>query len=274
MFNNLWKRKGFGKCWWINPKTYYTSTVFSWYKISELTVEPVQPMRDTVIKPMRLEKMTPFEIREAVKRDLICFVPAGVIENHGNQCPVGCDAIESEGPLLLAGLQADAVIAPTVWYGPTGYDATGPDLGTINIDGDIFRNYISGVISGIAAMGFKKIIIVQVHQGPNGPEWLSEEMAIQNCRISSQKTGKFTDISVMGPPEALYDHAGKNETSWMLYYRPDNTDLSMIRPHDYMFCWEKNGESNKATYEWGKTMSDKTVSGWVELINKNNKIEK
>jgi hypothetical protein len=55
-----------------------------------------------------------------------------------------------------------------------------------------------------------------------------------------------------------------------MYYRPKNTDLSLIRPNDYSYCWRVDGESNKATYELGKMMSDKAEDGLVEMINLHN----
>lgn len=279
MFNNLWKRPDYGKCWWIDTLR-NTNPVWSYYSVVSFT-SPTgadNSKKNDMVKPMRLESMTPEQTKNAVKRNLICFVPSGVIENHGNQNPVGCDAIEAETPLLLAATQADAVIAPTIWYGPTGYAVTGTDLGTINIDGDIYRNYVSGVLYGLTEMGFKKINIIQVHQGQSGTQWGSTDLAVQECQVrysreNPHNAGVFTEpasYKIMNPPLAVYDHAGKNETSWMLYYRPEYTDISLIHPNDYMFCWEKGNESKKATFEWGKTMSDRTVNELVQMINWSN----
>jgi creatinine amidohydrolase len=227
-------------------------------------------------KPTRLENMTPAQIKDAVKRNLICFVPSGVIETHGNHNPLGVDGIESEGPLLLACAKADAVIAPTIWYGPTGISCGDETVGNTNIDGNIYRNYISGVLCGLAAIGFKTIVVIQVHQGKDGPQWVSTDYAIQDYLVNFYKNnpkGKFgvpANIKIMPPPFGQYDHAGKIETSWMMYYRPKNTDLSLIRPNDYSYCWRVDGESNKATYELGKMMSDKAEDGLVEMINLHN----
>jgi creatinine amidohydrolase/Fe(II)-dependent formamide hydrolase-like protein len=288
-YNNLWKRPEFGKGWYINPKfddqtgehgnTDKRGEVFAMYSVLNIYGYSSGEKKESTStsKPMRLENMSPVQVKDAVKRNLICFVPSGVTETHGNQNPLGCDAIEAEGPLLLACANADAVLAPTIWYGPTGVTCGDETVGNINIDGNIYRNYISGVINGLAAIGFKKIVVIQVHQGPNGPQWVATDYAVQDyhvrCNIEKSKGKKkeSADVTVMGPPFGQYDHAGKNETSWMMYLRPDKTNLSMITPGDYFYCWQKDDESNKASFEWGKAMCDKTVTGLIDIINKHNK---
>ena len=53
----------------------------------------------------------------------------------------------------------------------------------------------------------------------------------------------------------------------MLYLRPENTDLSLLRENDYLFCWYPGDESELATAEWGESMCKKSVAGFVEVIN-------
>ena len=107
----------------------------------------------------------------------------------------------------------------------------------------------------------------------NGPQGMSTTYGIARYNAgfhseAANKGKKPAKITVIGPPFGKYDHAGINETSWMLYLRPDHTDLSLIRPDDYSYCWREGRESNKATYEWGKTMTEETVKGFLELIKK------
>jgi creatinine amidohydrolase/Fe(II)-dependent formamide hydrolase-like protein len=286
-YNNLWKRPEFGKNWYINPELDDATDehgvidkrgeIFSRYSVKILNspISNNDSKSQSAIKPIRLENMTSAQIKDAVNRNLICFVPSGVLETHGNHNPIGVDGIESEGPALLACAKADAIVAPTIWYGPTEMCCGDETVGNTNIDGNNYRNYISGVINGLAAIGFKKIVVIQVHQGPDGPQWVSTDYAIQDYRVNfykkrSSKTEIPADVTVMSPPFGQYDHAGKNETSWMMYFRPEYTDLSLIRPNDYFYCWQKGGESNKATYEWGEKMAEKTVNGLVEMINQHN----
>ena len=204
----------------------------------------------------------------------------GVLENHGNQNPIGCDAIETQDPLLLAAAQVPAVIAPTIWYGPTAYAVSGPQLASTDINGHIFQQYMDGVVTGLANLGFRHIVFVQCHQG-GGAEQTGIDLAIHayrarlaarpdygpgwTTRLSADQL-KHPRIELIGPPGAQYDHAGKNETSWMLNLRAPYTDLSLLRPNDYAFCWHKGGEANAATAQRGREMTDKLVARWIELF--------
>jgi len=286
-FNDLWKDPQFGPNWWIRPDL----DKLNWarYAIRELPKseggtkkEPVprKGERPEMVLPLRLEHMRPSELKQAVERGLPLLVPVGVVENHGNHNPVGCDAIEAQDPVLLAAGKAPAVVAPTVWYGPTGYAVTGPKLGTTDIGGPAFQDYMEGVVSGLAAMGFRNLIFVQVHQGSAGPQHTAIKMAIAEYRAHLHKDPRYgpgwgqderlkrqvPSMEVIHPPHGQYDHAGKNETSWMLHLRGPCTDLGLLREGDYPFCWGKGGESNKATAEWGRQMTEKAVEALVRMI--------
>ena len=287
IFNNLWKDPRFGRNWWIRPDR--DRLEWARYSLRELpdpkaAKHKIKASRKaTSVRmelPLRLEHMRPSQLRQAVAKGLCCLVPVGVIENHGNQNPVGCDAIEAQDPVVLAASEAPAVVAPTIWYGPTGFGVTGPDLATTDISAPAFAGYMAGVVGGLAAMGFKNIIFVQVHQGSAGPEWTSIELAIAEFRCRLHQDGDYgfgwglkepcrrnaPNMEVIAPPHGQYDHAGKNETSWMLHLRGQYTDLGMLRPGDYPFCWHADGEADKATAEWGRQMTEKAVDGLVQLI--------
>ncbi len=299
IFNNRWKDPQVGKNWWSFTLSKRSGTSGSGKpvntkRLTEIKIKTLAKIKnssDTKTSnkwqlPLRLERMRPSELKRAVAQNLPCFVPTGVIENHGNQNPVGCDVFESQEPVLQAAGRLPAVVAPSVWYGPTGYAVTGPKLGTTDINGRVYQNYIQGICQGLVAMGFRNIIFVQVHQGVDGPQFTATDMAIAQyrCRLYKdpnygfgwgRKDKKWCDkkiptIEVIMPPLFQGDHAGKNETSWMLYYRPEYTDLSLIRPGDYPFNDLRNAAD--ATVEWGKEMavgkngSGGTVGGLEQII--------
>ena len=269
LFNNLWKNPQFGPNWWIRPDR----EELNWrrFAVRDLPEEDAhansEETRAESPLPLRLERMTPAELKSALQRGLPCLVPSGVLENHGNHNPIGCDAFEAQDPVLRAASKAPAVVAPTIWYGPTGYAVTGPELATTNVDAWAYQHYVKGVVAGLAAMGFGDIIFIQVHQGPEGPQWTATGMAIQQLR--SQDGGGpegQCNVEIMAPPQGQYDHAGRNETSWMLHLRGDCTDLNLIRPGDYPFCWYEGREANTASAEWGRQMTERTVEGLASII--------
>ena len=279
LFNDLWKDPEIGINWWDRPDR----DELNWqrYTMHEL-VRPAQPefANGNGELPLRLEQLTPAQLRSCVQKGYPLFIASGVLENHGNQNPIGCDGIEAQDPLLMAAEQAPAVVAPTIWYGPTCYGVSGPELATTDIDGHRYHHYVRGVIEGLAAMGFQDIVFVQVHQGLGGAQGSGTVMAIQAYRSSlwsragfgpgwasnPSSSARVPNVEIIPPPHAQYDHAGKNETSWCLHLRPENTDLSLVRENDYRFCWNPGNEARLATAEWGATMCRKTVAGLVEMI--------
>jgi creatinine amidohydrolase/Fe(II)-dependent formamide hydrolase-like protein len=286
LFINLWKDPSLGPNWWDRPDREQIS--WEHYDLIELphpkaaaTAPATVPAATSApALALRWEHMTPPQMRDAVRRGLPCLVPLGVLENHGNHNPVGCDAFEAQDPVVLAASEAAAVVAPTVWYGPTGYGVTGPELGTTDVDPRIFRAYARGIVGGLAAVGFRNVIFVQVHQGLNGAEGGAFQMGIADYRASLYKEDRFgpgwgrdealkllpPKMEVIAPPHALYDHAGMNETSWMLHLRPGCVDMSLLRKGDYNFCWYPGDESVKATADHGRQMTDKAVEGLAEMI--------
>jgi creatinine amidohydrolase/Fe(II)-dependent formamide hydrolase-like protein len=281
LFNDLWKDPRLGRSWWIRPDRealpYKTFSLAALPKVDGAEKRAAANAR----LPLRLERMRPSQIEDALRRGLPCFVPVGVLENHGNHCPIGCDTFEAQDPLLLAATRAPAVVAPAVWYGPTGYAVTGPQRGTTDVNGAVFQWAMQGVVAGLAAMGFENVVFVGVHQGEAGAEQASIRMAIQQYRGrlhalpgygpgwgngENPRPARTCNLEMISPPGGAYDHAGRNETSWMLFLRGEHTDLTLIRPNDYPFCWEKGGPSNTATRELGRQMTEKVVGRLVELI--------
>lgn len=272
LFNAYWRQPAGGKGWWINPQ----SKIMAWEKVSVqlLKLPAPEPAANAAprVLPLRLEQMRPSELRTAIAEGLPCFVPVGVIENHGNQNPVACDTIEAQDPLVLAAAKAPVVVAPTVWFGGTAFAATGEELGTTDITGEVFYRYMLGVTKGLTAMGFKNIVYIHVHQGGGSQDTALKLIAKEINRpevaadFSLGKPRYQVKVQEMGAPGGTYDHAGKNETSWMLYHRGPFTDLSLLRPNDYPFNWYPGDESKLATKEWGQQMTELVVNNYLKLF--------
>jgi creatinine amidohydrolase/Fe(II)-dependent formamide hydrolase-like protein len=277
LFNDLWQRPELGEGWWSRPEREELDR--PQYGICKLTgVNPAKVAPDLSDLPLRLEEMSPSQFRRARQEGLPCLMATGVLENHGNHNPIGCDAIEATEPILRAAANVPAVVAPTVYYGPTGYAVTGPDGITTNVDAQIYQDYVAALIRGLVALGFGHIHALQVHQGPKGPQGAALSMAISQYRSGlhhrygpgwgqrQDAPGSHPHIELTGIPHGQYDHAGRNETSWMLHLRPDQTDLSLLQQGDYRFCWQEGGEAASATAEWGEEMCEKAVRALEQII--------
>ncbi len=262
LFNNLWQDPRYGLNWWARPDREKLPPV----AFGRRSLEPSAAAGGGPERSRHLTAMNPTQVREAARQGLPCFVPVGVVENHGNQCPIGCDVFEVLDPLLRAAAQVPVVVAPPIWYGPTGYAVTGPGLATTDVNATAFARYASGVVAQLAEWGFRRVVFYALHQGPDGAQQSALRLATSDWARPRRGDAAATRFEVLMPVGGQYDHAGRNETSWMLYLHPEQTNLSLVREGDYRFCWEPGNESKLATAERGREFCERVVRNLVQTI--------
>jgi creatinine amidohydrolase len=104
------------------------------------------------------------EFRELVPAKIqTVLLPTGTVEPHG----VANNGADNTAPAALARAMAprvNAVVAPVVNYGVTGsLDAY---AGAFSISESAYRAFMADVLDGLARQGFKNIIIINGHGGP------------------------------------------------------------------------------------------------------------
>jgi creatinine amidohydrolase len=103
------------------------------------------------------------EFREIIPSKIeTVLLPTGTLEAHG----VANNGADNTAPLAIARQMADrvnAVVAPLVPYGITGnLDAY---HGGLTISEGAYRAYMTDVMSGLARLGFKNIVVINGHGG-------------------------------------------------------------------------------------------------------------
>ncbi|MDP2990057.1 MAG: creatininase family protein, partial [Kiritimatiellota bacterium] len=126
---------------------------------------------------MRYEMMRPGQIKEAIEKGLPLFLPVGVLEYHGPQNPIGTDALIGQGIIHKVEERVECVVAPTFFYGYTGFWAAGPELGEISVDGEGLYLVAKSILKNFFDAGWRKIYVVCHHQGPQGVTMLSFQRA-------------------------------------------------------------------------------------------------
>ncbi|MBI4875305.1 MAG: creatininase family protein [Acidobacteria bacterium] len=104
------------------------------------------------------------EFREVVPTKVrTVLLPTGTVEAHG----VANNGADVTAPVALARAMAprvEALVAPAVPYGVTGsLDAY---AGGITISEEAYRAYLGDVLAGLAKNGFRNIVVVNGHGGP------------------------------------------------------------------------------------------------------------
>lgn len=180
-----------------------------------------------------MEYMSVDEVRDALKETRTIILPEGVIEQHGNHLPLSVDVHNAYEVAKRVGKETGCFVAP-----PINYTYSGGELpGTFNINPATLSLYLSDIFKSMVNMGMRNIIIVLGHGGTEN------EIATKNAidmfmRLNPDAQEKdvlfgFMHYKVLSKyvTEAFKDkdyHAGKYETSLMLYWHPELVDMSKV----------------------------------------------
>lgn len=207
------------------------------------------------MEKVKYHEMLPHEIVARRRRFPAAFVPSGVIELHGAHMAVGNDALKAEKLCELAAAKSGGFLFPTMWYGEprtTGLIETIPDDdgwtalkmklmrlkkrkftdkhfgSTAGQQIELFRQLIRHTLIQMNQLEMKAVIILFGH-------WSMRTWALP---VVEQFNNDFGDTLALAAiendfapdnPKVGGDHAGKWETSYLWYLRPDCVDTSICR---------------------------------------------
>lgn len=176
--------------------------------------------------------------REAVPSKVqTVLLPLGTLEPHG----VTANGADILAPVAIAKSIAprlNAFIAPVVPYGITGGMDAYP--GAFTIPESAYRPYVTAVLDGLARQGFRNIILINGHGGPQTAVLNDLAQAVGRARgvrtlvINWWSLATDVTIATFG-----YDggHAAENETAFMqaidpsLVHRDRYTGAEMVTPN-------------------------------------------
>ena len=235
--------------------------------------------------------MRPDEIREAVKANIPVLITAGSVEYHGEHLPIGTDALIAESVARRVERRVDCVLMPAFPFSPTMSWAAGPEDGEFDFPPDALEAYAKAVFSGILAAGFRRIYVMQHHQGSEAMPWLTLRRAFELARYElvkrfPAKWGRtpmeecpeprlfeifkiasidgFSDYRGAREGQCPIGHAGRGETQLMLadYERHVRMeDCQKTRPLP-----EWLNDAHLASKEDGEYWLDFCADGWVKEL--------
>lgn len=204
--------------------------------------------------------LTRLEMEQVNKEETIVMIPAGALEQHGNQAPLGTDDIIAEAMLqyLEKELPDDF---PMLYFPviPVGLSTEHKNFcGSITLKPDTYYHMLYDICESLAHHGFKKIAFLVCHGG-NAPviqvlsRELRSEFKIAPFILSS---GAFShpDVTATITPGNIWDfHGGEMETSMVMAVHPEYVKLETSktgRPEAFLH--------NKALKPYGNVSI-----GWV-----------
>ena len=245
---------------------------------------------------MQLIDMLFDEIEDAKRRKVPFIIPIGTIEYHAHHASCGCDTMVINGIFRELEKTKEVVVCPPIWYGVASYAVGGPETGTIQVDVDVYEQYIYNILKSLLYGGVKNIYCVAHHQ--------TEEAGLMPMTLACHKAAKkltmeymedtrgrgwwgsndyadyyenlgsgddpFSYIKVIPliSQEAQhkcggFDHAGKFETSLLYALYPDHVSLEKTKENTEWFA----ESAKEASKELGEYMIKCTLEALEKIIN-------
>lgn len=248
--------------------------------------------------------MTVREVRAGLKEMKTVVVPIGCTEQHGYHLPLSVDILNAQEIAERASALSGCFVMPTIPYSFSG----GTLPGTINLSPHTVSLVLTDIFRSLTEQGFRNIIVLLGHGGSENTRAVNDA-ASNFQRLNASLEGvcilvvPFWEVSpayMKAFDEGDY-HAGKYETSMMLYWRPDlvqmehatldNKELAdlmrtdpdayarKIKAIDSEFVSPKlvqnpaievgvMGDPFAATAELGKTIAEESSQGVAALVAK------
>ena len=155
----------------------------------------------------------------------VVLLPVAAIEQHGPHLPVGTDALINEGLLATLALRQWAtrvlVLPPQVIGHSLEHQAHD---GTLTLSAETLLQSWGALAAGVAAVGLRKLILVNTHGGNNSLVHLAALRMRSEHKLLAVRANYFA----LGSPPGLFAaeelrdglHGGEMETSLMLHLQP------------------------------------------------------
>ncbi len=168
-----------------------------------------------------MDELNWLEFRELVPAKVkTVLLTTGTLEPHG----VTANGADNLAPVKIAEAiapEVNALIAPHIGYGVTGSMAPYP--GATHIPAEVYAPYVRAVLEGLVKNGFRNIVIVNGHGGPQTQLLMqvAQEVAlargVNTLVINWWSTCADVTVEVFGNPGG---HAGENETAFIQAINP------------------------------------------------------
>lgn len=242
--------------------------------------------------PARWDELTASDWPLALERSgKTCILPIGILEKHGPHAPLGSDLIHVREWSARATKREYAVVFPDYFYGQI-YEAK-HQPGTFALPSKLVWDLLEATCEEIARNGFTKIVIVNGHGGnPNLIRYFIQAQLEKkrdyavfffdpvNDAAINQKITKARKSDPAGD-----QHGGENETSSLLYLRPELVKMDRATRESgenqkrlalsnlYTGIWWYSnypnhyaGEGAKATKELGQLITENKIDQLVQAL--------
>jgi creatinine amidohydrolase len=173
-------------------------------------------------KPLVLQEMTWTDVRDYLETNDMVIIPLGSTEQHGPHLPLGTDYYEATEMSKMISAQTGVLVAPVLLSGYSIYHSG--FQGSLSLKPETMEQVLFETAEMLIKYGFRRFMFFNYHGGNH----IVESKVIHRINHSTEAVAvaigagspfQRIDDRIEG---VMYDtHAGINETSIMLYLKPE-----------------------------------------------------
>ena len=208
----------------------------------------------------KYEEMRPAELAEAREKASLVYVPIGSTEYHGWHLPVGFDAMHAYELCQRAAERTGGVVLPATYWGTQGHEGY---AGSLLLQEETIATLVTDVLEQLTEQQYRLIVICTGHYPRVQGELLKEVSEAHTSRHPKTRV-LVLDPFNLHPTDQHAEHAGKIETSAMLYLRPDLVDMDQLKHPDALRAISE--DCVDATAEYGKERFESVLAEMVRTV--------
>lgn len=172
-------------------------------------------------KPLVLQEMSWTDVRDYLKTNDMVIIPIGATEQHGPHMPLGTDYYEAMGMSKLISARTGVVVAPVLLAGYSEYHSGFP--GTLSLKPETMEQVLFETAEMLMKYGFRRFMFFNYHGGNNIVQQKIIHRINHTTEAIAVAIGHGSAIQEDAEEEEeFFDwHAGIDETSIMLYLKPE-----------------------------------------------------
>lgn len=199
------------------------------------------------MKMVQYERMRPEEIKEAMERFSVAYLPVGPLEWHGPHLPVGTDPLNAQAVAIGTAERIGGVVFPPLFCGTekartakqlrrmgfsdepyiVGMDVPANSMKSCYFPEEAFGMILRLYLEQIIAQGFQMIVVLNGH-GAEGQLATIERLAWELTNTSSCKVISGRAMQKLHEKDEKLGHANIVETSMQMYVCHGRVDLNQL----------------------------------------------
>lgn len=208
------------------------------------------------------ERMFPDEFANALKKNPTAYLAVGSLEWHGYHNALGLDTLKAWKILQEVAQEVGGIVFPPIYLGLDLFPDQNPEThenkkyDCYHLAETQLHDLIKAYIEQMRLIGFKKVVLLAGHY--------------PNLTPLQEMVKSFPELKIIVGRECDFinsdgDHAGKFETSLLMYLYPELVDLKQLTRRPLMAV---NGEDPESSSEkYGQELFQGIVKGIIVALD-------